>query len=316
MRVFVTGAKGFVGRHVAKVLAARGHRVIGLGHGAWVPAEQARWGVSNWLNGDVNMANLDALCAGDGLPDAVIHLAGGSSVGPSFAAPPEDFRRSVVSAAEVGEWLRLRAPTAPVVMVSSAAVYGAGHNGPIEADAVCTPYSPYGFHKRMAELALESYAKSFGVKVAIVRLFSVYGPGLRKQLLWDTCVRLGDGAQELTLGGSGAELRDWLHVVDAANLLVSAIGAASTGCPVFNGGTSMAVSVREIAEQLIQSWGGSRQVKFSGISRPGDPQALVAATCERELLEGWQPRKQWLQGIEEYVAWYKSYLITSGMEYL
>jgi UDP-glucose 4-epimerase len=210
MRILVTGARGFIGRYLARHLSSQGHDVAGIGHGAWSDSERAAWYNGKWLNGDISSPNLDVLASACGMPEAIFHLAGGSAVGPSFTAPAEDFHRSVVATSELLEWVRLRAPAARVVMASSAAVYGASHNEPITESAECVPFSPYGYHKRMAELDLESYAHNFGMRVGVVRLFSIYGPELRKQLLWDLCNRLGAGESDLTLGGDGTELRDWL----------------------------------------------------------------------------------------------------------
>jgi UDP-glucose 4-epimerase len=287
------------------MFAGDGQLVAGIGHGAWIESARQEWGVGEWRNGEITHANLDSLAAAVGMPDVVIHLAGGSAVGPSFAQPAEDFHRSVVAASELAEWMRQRAPNARLVMASSAAVYGAGHPGPIAETAECRPYSPYGFHKRMAELTLESYARNFGLQVAIVRLFSVYGPGLRKQLLWDASTRLAQGAKVLTLGGTGDELRDWLHVDDVAKMLRWAATRASNEASVINGGTGVATPVRTIAERLCAAWGADRTVSFSGAARPGDPVRLVADVSQVQQA-GFTPARSWAQGIDDYTAWFRA----------
>lgn len=306
MSVWVTGARGFIGRYVSRMLAEKGVTVAGLGHGAWPDAEHRACGLTVWLNGDVTHANLDVLAVLTGVPDSIIHLAGGSAVGPSFAQPAEDFRRSVAAAHDLAEWLRLRAPATSLVMASSAAVYGAGHHGPIAESAVCRPYSPYGYHKRMAELVLENYAHNFGLKMAIVRLFSVYGPGLRKQLLWDSCVRLVDTPEALALGGNGTELRDWLHVEDAARLLLAVADIASDGCPVVNGGSGVATPIHAIAESLCRAWTqNSLPVHFNKRARTGDPASLVA-DASTALNLGWKPKVEWQAGVLAYVKWFRA----------
>jgi UDP-glucose 4-epimerase len=304
MKVWVTGARGFIGRHLSQYLAKQGGLVFGIGHGLWIEKEYKAWGVHSCLNGDITAANLDTLMQQYGAPDVIFHLAGGSSVGPSLVTPMEDFRRSVETASELLEWCRLHSPDSAVVMASSAAVYGAGHQGVIAETAASTPYSPYGFHKRMTELLLESYAHNFGMRVAVVRLFSVYGVELRKQLLWDACSRLSDGCKTLTLGGTGGELRDWLHVRDAVRILTLAWKQASSNGFVLNGGTGLPIAVKTIANKLCELWGIEEAPIFSGIARIGDPLSLVADTTKLEKF-GFLPECRLEDGLAEYMAWFK-----------
>ncbi len=302
---FVTGARGFIGRHVARTLSSSGHKVVGLGHGTWVEPEYSEWGLSDWVNGDISPANLDALAQRHGAPDGIIHLAGGSAVGASLAQPVEDFRRSVIAANDLAEWVRIQAPEVALVMASSAAVYGSGHAGNISEQAICHPFSPYGYNKRMAELVFESYANNYGLKAMAVRFFSIYGPELRKQLLWDSCSRLLTDNKRLLLGGTGKELRDWLHVSDASELLCLALSTASAKFSIVNGGTGVSTTVEEIAMQLASSWGAGTEVAFSGLSRPGDPLSLVADVSLSSRL-GFTPKHSWQAGIAEYVTWFKT----------
>jgi UDP-glucose 4-epimerase len=273
---WITGGRGFIGRHLARELSGRGRTVHALGHGAWLEDERHACGVSGWLNASVTAASLDALGARFGIPSVVYHLAGGASVGASLAAPREDFSRTVEATAELAEWIRTRAPEVPVVAVSSAAVYGDAWTTPIPVTAAPSPHSPYGAHKAAMESLLVGHARSFGLRVAIVRLFSVYGPGLEKQLIWDLCCRLAAGGNALKLGGSGDEQRDFLYVADAVSMLAAAEPAASCEPAVFNGGTGQECTVRELAETLVRLWPAQVGLQFDGVRRPGDPRNLVA----------------------------------------
>ena len=306
---FVTGAHGFIGRHLSRELARRGVHVAGLGHGAWPESEAEQWGVRRWLNGTVDSANLDVLVRQSELPEVVFHLAGGSSVGASLANPREDFLRTVTTTAELLEWLRQNSPQTPVVLVSSAAVYGNGHGGPVAETALLNPYSPYGVHKRMMEEVGESYASNFGLKVVLVRLFSVFGLHLRKQLLWDLCTRLATGTESVPLGGSGSELRDWTAVSDVVHALIGSSQLSEVGCTVLNIGTGTGTSVRTVAEHVSSSWhqqGGQYSVlQFSGKSRPGDPLCLVADSTRLAGL-GLLCRQPLEISLNDYVRWYRS----------
>jgi UDP-glucose 4-epimerase len=299
--VVVTGANGFLGRYVARLLSSRGHTVVGIGHGKWPRPEWEQWGLSAWHCADVTLSTMRQYA---GVPSALIHCAGGGSVAFSIQDPLADFRSTVETTAHVLEYVRTCAPSCRVVYPSSASVYGTVTTMPIHEDSRTAPISQYGAHKLMAEQIIASYARQFGINACLVRLFSVYGCGLRKQLLWDGCRKFARGDDVFM--GTGEEVRDWLHVEDAAELLLEAAEHASAACPTVNGGTGEGVSVREVLVHL----GGSllqRDISptFSGALRAGDPSQYVADIA-RLRAWGWQPTHTWKEGIEEYAAWWRS----------
>ncbi len=304
MSVWVTGAKGFIGSHLARELADAGHAVHGIGHGALEGSECKRLGLQSWVNGEIEATNLHMVAAAHGFPASVFHLAGGSSVALAIAQPFEDFSRTVASTARLLEWLRMHSPQSRVVVASSAAVYGAGHSGPISEHAALTPMSPYGQHKLMMEQLCRSYANTFGIRSTVVRLFSVYGAGLRKQLLWDICSRLQEDSRELVLGGTGEEIRDWCDVRDVVRLLpmLAELPQGET-FRVVNGGSGQAMRVSEVASLLAGHW-GKVSVRFSGNVRAGDPFSLLADEAALRAT-GFAWRIPPVQGIADYARWFK-----------
>lgn len=309
MTIWITGANGFIGRYLARDLADTGHAVHGIGHGAIGDPEKRRMGLLSWLNGEIDAANLNAMASEHGSPSTVFHLAGGSSVGLSIALPLEDFSRTVASTARLLEWLRGAAPESRLIVASSAAVYGAEHTGPIAEQAALAPMSPYGQHKLMMEQLCQSYAVTFGIRSTVVRLFSVYGAHLRKQLLWDICNRLQQGEQRLTLGGTGREMRDWTDVRDVARLLAK-IGdqPQQETFRVINGGSGRGVSVAEVASLLVKHWSSDVAVVYSGVVRTGDPFSLLADDANlRKLPFDW--RISVGRGLEDYMNWFKGQIV-------
>ena len=107
------------------------------------------------------------------------------------------------------------------------------------------------------------------------------------------------------MGGTGSEQRDFLHVQDASSYLAAAARDASTACPIFNAGTGQAVSVREMAEELLRVWGGNAQASFTGKCRAGDPHFLVADLAHLPSTVSVQFRP-WRHGLLEYVNWFHS----------
>lgn len=296
--VLVTGGLGFIGRYVCRHFSLQGHRVIGAGHGAASEVEIREIGFSRWQSGDVLRPVLEALAEP---VDLIVHCAGASLVAASFGDPDAESRQSVGSAVGVMEFARHQKTRPRIVVLSSAAVYGAVTQLPIGEDAPLHPISPYGKSKLAIEQLCQKYGRDHGLEIAIVRLFSVYGCGLRKQLFWDACQKFarGDGR----FGGTGDEHRDWLHVHDAVRLIDAAMNHASAAVPIVNGGTGLSIKVRDALTSLRELWPApAPEITFSGEARPGDPPGYEA-DITRALALDWVPVQRLAEGLADYVAW-------------
>jgi UDP-glucose 4-epimerase len=303
--IWITGGKGFIGRHLASFLAKQRNKAYGVGHGLWAEEDSARASYRYWCNGEIEASNLSLLQTISGRPDTIFHLAGGSSVVASLQRPREDFSRTVESTSRLLEWVRQNSLNSRVVAVSSAAVYGRSDLGSLREDVCVAPSSPYGHHKAMMENLCSMYCKNYGLQIAVVRLFSIYGQGLKKQLLWDICCKLdANKIKGPTLEGTGHEVRDWLHVSDAVRLLWMARELCGENCKILNGGTGKGTTVAEIAEIVCRTWGVKFRAEFSGVARKGDPERLVAnIACAAKL--GFEPTVMLEDGILEMTQWFR-----------
>ena len=298
--IIVTGARGFLGRYTARRLALDGFSVTGVGYGSWEPQDYGLWGLSNWNEGEIT---LETLCRSSETPYAIVHCAGGASVPASLQNPPADFERTVRTTANVMDFVRRCSPLTKVVYPSSASIYGNADHLPIAECASPMPVSPYGIHKWLAEQVIAMYSRQFHIASAILRFFSLYGSGLRKQLLWDACIKMTAG--DPTFMGTGKELRDWLHVEDAARLIALGIGNAAPECPIVNGGSGIGVSVCDILTKLsVHLRPGQSAPGFSGSVRGGDPTSFVADT-RRSKAWGFVPERSLEDGISDYVEWWR-----------
>ena len=130
----------------------------------------------------------------------------GSSVGQSISNPLLDFKKTVLSTSNLLEFLEKNL-SSKIIFASSAAVYGDIHNGPIKENDKCEPFSPYGCNKFIAEKLLDTYSKNFNISSCVIRFFSIYGTGSKKQLIWDICTKLNRNQKTIELFGNGKEMK-------------------------------------------------------------------------------------------------------------
>jgi UDP-glucose 4-epimerase len=290
---FVIGAGGFLGGHVAEAFSQAGWRVIGFERreGRGVDAEA-----------------LSIAAGRTGQPEVIFHAAGTGSVGAAAADPAADFDAGLGSLRATLDFMRRQAPAARLIFPSSAAVYGGGQAGAMTEDAPVAPISAYGLHKALCEQLVAGWARLYGFDAVSIRFFSLYGPGLRKQLLWDIARRIGEGAQALELFGDGAEQRDFLQVEDAV-ALIGRLAALPPGTAptVINGGSGKAMTVRDAAQALAAAAGFTGPLRFNGEVRAGDPRSLVADIGLARGL-GFAPKVEFEAGAAGFVDWAKKEL--------
>lgn len=262
----VTGGAGFIGSHLVDRLLALGHRVRVI--------DDLSSGCLDNLSGDAELVKgdiRDANALGGALQgvSGCFHLAAVASVQRSVEAPHETADINLMGS--VGVFSAACAVNVPVVYASSAAVYGANDDLPLKEGAVPQPLSPYAADKLSNELYAGALGASRGLSSFGLRFFNVYGPRQNPHSPYSGVVSIFlqkaiDG-QNLTIYGDGSQSRDFIHVRDVTRFLVAAMDKASSSAPVANVCTGRSTSVSELAEMLVERYGG-RIVHEPG--RPGD----------------------------------------------
>ena len=301
--ILVCGAAGFIGRNLSRLLGSKGLSVIGLGRGVLTRQDQHLLGLSAWHSADVTIDSLHSVLNGEA-PLAIIHCAGTGSVGAVYKDPHDSYISSVSSTAAILEFVRTRCrQETRVVYVSSSAVYGSYVDGDSTESTPCRPISPYGFLKLAGEDLCRAYSQSFGVRVAVIRPFSVYGNGLKKQLLWDAMNKLI--ANEYSFLGTGNELRDWIHADDVSKLLCDvATDRSLPDFDIFNASHSQ-MSVRDILGLLALAADQPQlQPAFTGAAHTGNPQRLTGSSEHARKVLGWSPSVDLAKGLSDYVQWF------------
>lgn len=304
--ILITGGAGFLGQACSRRFHDAGWRVVGIGHGFANLEDAHAAGFDHWINASVSIEGLTSL---QEKPQVVAHCAGTGAVSLSLQDPLPAYEQTVGTSALLLEYLRLHAPNALVLYPSSAAVYGAAGDQPLHENDVPKPVSPYGFYKQMVELLLASNSQTFGQPTVAIRFFSIYGPGLRKQLLWDASARLLSGESSQIFWGTGDETRDWIYVDDAANLMLhlaekSLMRLVPSRFQVLNGACGIRVTVREILGLFAAALGITTNIQFNGSIRPGDPR-FYHADINALRATGWQPSVTLETGLRIYAKWIK-----------
>lgn len=297
-KILIAGANGFLGRYTALKFKQEGYSVYGVGIGKWAINEKEQYGIDFWIEAFIDK---DSLKSFNVEFDGIINCSGGSSVAYSVTNPAEDFKLTVESSISILEYIRLNNPAAKLVYPSSAAVYGAREDCPLKETDKPNPISPYGYHKKIVEELMECYSKNYALKAAIIRFFSIYGNGIRKQLLWDACNKIKAANNEAVFFGTGEETRDWINVQDAASLLYAAY-INNSDFEIFNGATGKRVTVRETLNLIVSGLDKTKQVAFNGQCKEGDPKYYHADMTKVASLD-WAPSISLENGIESYVKW-------------
>jgi UDP-glucose 4-epimerase len=299
---WVTGADGFLGRHVGLALTKIGYEVSGFVRNPDSNAElTSSWGYCNVDSGPFDRALLQQALNRAGPPAIVFHAIGSGSVAQADTDPAADQRRTLqTTECLLGELTR-SAPGARLIYPSSAAVYGITPRGPVSEDAPTSPISAYGANKVAAEAKCFDFARGGCARPTIVRFFSVYGPLQQKLLLWDIGQRLLAGERTIVLGGTGEETRDYLYVTDAA-AIVTKIATATSPPALVNAGSGKPTTVRTLVETLAAALGVSAEFHFDGHSRPGNPPHQQADISTLARL-GFAVSVPLEQGISAYARW-------------
>ena len=304
----VTGASGFLGTSMTTLLLSHGYQVITIDR-IRPPSIPGIYSIVG------NLATLNlASCIPRRNYVACFHFAGASSVPSSFDDPFCDFTSSTPGILNLIIFLSKNNPCCKLIVASSAAVYGNPITLPIRESCTLMPISPYGIHKLVIENLCEHYSRLFNIPISIMRIFSAYGAGHQKQLLWDTSMKLYKascvGIETISMWGTGNETRDFIHVNDVARAALSISQFDSRHLfETFNVAAGIQSRIVDIVNLLCKIWGNGQRPIFGGEARIGDPTRWCAdisylrqhGFIHSVLLE---------DGIHDFALWAKRYLAT------
>jgi UDP-glucose 4-epimerase len=297
-KVLITGVTGFIGRYVARQFSEAGWSVLGLGTR---PLENApRQDLTFYQTLILPSPMLHELIA-ELQPDVCIHCAGRASVDLSISEPDADFQSGTALTFELLDALRKHTPSCRVLFLSSAAVYGNPKVLPIKEEHELKPISPYGFHKFMSEILCKEFFQIYQLPIAVVRIFSAYGPGLRRQVLWDICQKALT-QPVLRLRGTGKESRDFIHVRDIAEALYLLANRAPFKAETYNLASGKETTIHTLASKILQELDLTIPLEFDGQVSLGTPLNWSADINKIESL-GFKSEVPLDRGLQVFTQW-------------
>lgn len=237
--------------------------------------------------------------------DVVINAAGSGNVPYSMTHPLSDFEANCLDTIRVLDVIRKHQPHCKYIHLSSAAVYGNPVRLPICEEDPTIPMSPYGWHKLVAEKLCGEYTAVYKVRTAIVRPFSVYGAGLKKQLFWDLYQKSRDSSKKLELYGTGKESRDFIHVRDLVRSVDLIIQKGPLEGEIYNIASGTECTIEKAVSIFFGATRHQPDYFFNGKGREGDPLNWRADIGKLSGL-GFEPTIDLATGLQEVVQWMQS----------
>lgn len=293
--VIVTGSAGYIGGQTALLLKDAGHEVYGIDRRE--PPKHLR-GVCNEFRYQDFASDVALSWIIQKQPNAIIHCAGTSLVGPSMQDPAEYYNNNVAKTLKLLDIVRRSLPRTRVIFSSSAATYGEPLLGSCNEVDPCMPVSPYGESKLMIDTMLESYHRAYNLDYVSFRYFNACGadpkgrhgqePGATHLIARFLEATRDDG--NFKIYGvdypttDGTCIRDYVHVDDIARAHALAL-YHKIPAGVYNLGSNQGTSVKQVIERAMTITGRRPEIQF-GAARPGDPAELTANPAKFDMLAG------------------------------
>lgn len=295
MKILIVGARGFIGSHLYKYFQVLKFDVLGCDH---------LYDINN-VDNDIRNISVHSLEFTDLVksynPNICINAAGSGNVGLSVKDPLMDFDCNVNLVAKLFDVIRMNANSCKIIHFSSAAVYGNPQYLPINENTSCAPISPYGYHKWMSELVCKEFHSLYDLKITIVRPFSVYGEGLRKQIFWDLCNKCYN-QKEILLFGHGKETRDFIHISDLCRSIELLLNNANFEYDIYNLANGNGIEIKEIADRISVRFPESK-ISFNQQVKEGDPLYWTSDISKIKSL-GYLNKVSLENGINNYIDWF------------
>lgn len=301
MKVLVTGGGGFIGSHIVKQLLEKGYEAVVFDDFSTNPKSE-NFGSATVIEGDVKDTELLKKSL-EGV-DAVIHMASFISVEESVKNPLKYMENNVLGTASLLTAMR-EAGVSKIVFSSSATVYGEPKSLPILEDAPLSAANPYAASKIASEALCESFSRTDGFDVSILRYFNPYGPEENhdpETHAIPNFIMAGLEKRPIPLYWNGEQVRDFIYVEDLAAAHLAVLDLS--GYNVFNVGSEQGTKIIDVVNTISDILGYEVETDDRG-ERKGDVMANYASSQKIKDATGWEVKVGLEEGLKKTIDWFK-----------
>lgn len=310
--ILVTGGAGFIGSHLCEKLLKDNYRVVCFDNfnTFYDPRLkednlQAMKGNENFIlvRGDIlDKGALDSIFANHQIIK-VIHLAALPGVRTSFLGSGSYLDVNIRGTLNLLNMVK-EYNVSQFIFGSSSSVYGKDSSVPfVEIENNLVPISPYGVSKLSAEILCKSYHKLYGIPIAILRIFSAFGPRQRPELAIHQFVRSMKRGEVISMLGDGNSSRDFTYIDDIVEGIVLALKKPFP-FEIFNLGNSKTVKLKELIGLLGEKIGVKPKIKQLA-NHIGDLDITYANIDKAKKFLSWSPQVSFKKGIDRFLAWHE-----------
>jgi UDP-glucuronate 4-epimerase len=306
-RIFITGAAGFIGFHLARHLKQRGDLVFGCDNFNSYYSPLLKQARASAL--DLPIHPCDISVKGALAPflekeqiTHLVHLAAQAGIRHSFSHPDEYIKTNIVGFFEILETLR-RYPHIKLLYASSSSVYGLNDKIPFcETDPTDSPANLYGQTKKSNELMASAYQHLYGIQATGLRFFTVYGPWGRPDMAYFSFSRAIQEGKPIKLFNYGNMERDFTYVDDIVQGIVAALDRDNLA-PLYNLGNHQREKITTLIELLEQRL--KKKALIDYLPKPSGEMLITYADIQRAERDlGYRPQTCLAKGVEQFLDWY------------
>jgi UDP-glucose 4-epimerase len=298
-KILVTGGAGFIGFHLCKKLSDLTDNLSiydNLSSGKMENVKDVP--KAKFVKGDI--LDIKKLCFQE-KADLIYHLAAQVVVPYSMENPMEDFETNAKGTLCVLE--KARKDDAKLVFASSAAVYGNPTQLPTSEDYGFHPFSCYGLSKVVGEEYCQMYQEQYGLDIVITRFANVYGSRCHG-VIHDFLDKLAKNPNKLEIIGTGQQSRDFVHVSDVVDVLVSAGSSESANGKTYNIGYGKTTKIIDLAKMMLKilNLQDKTVVTTTNVSWQGDINTIWFNNEKAKKELNWNPKVSLEDSIKEIIA--------------